>query len=778
MALNNPELLPIKEVFDYFAGELFAGMDEATRIFLLKTAFLPEIEPFSAQKLTGVPHAGQVLSELHEKNCFTERRFETESAYRYHPLFREFLIDRAHQHFSREEIHTIRHDAAAVLDELGRTESAVELLIEAQCWEEAAQLIIREAPVYITQGRSKTMLQWIGRLPIDRAEKTPYLFFWKGACQLCENPAESFESFKRAYQIFRERGDQVGLCLSWAAGADATLYSDFAYQDWIPALEEYMQLNPVFPNPGIEARVIASLFNAMSLQQPEHPRLPEMEARAYAYYCQPGALDFTVRLETGLYLVVFNLWFGEIVKARFIVDMLGDISCGAVVSDLTIITLKTTQALVDFFTASFVSCREAVFEAVKLSEETGISIWTCHVLGHGLAAALSDGDLAMADILLARLKDNLGRAGVMDVGYYHFGLAWRARAKGDLAGAYLNLEIAGSILAGLDNLPCHAVLHTSLAELCFRRGDDCSARKHLDMARAVGVRMRSRVVEFMCLVLEAEMELEQGREVVGIDLLCSAFALGRACGIVNTYWWQPEIMVRLCLKALQAGIETDYVRGLIRSRGLVPQKPPMDMEEWPWKVKIYSLGRFELYINGNLMRSSGKVQKKPLEMLKSLIVLGGSESREGQVADLLWPESDGDTAKNSLKITLHRLREMLGNERVVQIREGKLSLDQHQVWVDAWAFEEMLQTRGSDDRDDEYMRRAEKALCLYRGHFLDEDHDKPWTVTLRKRLRDRFKHAVVAQGNLWREKGAADRAVACYQRGLDVDDLAEEVYRC
>jgi len=777
---NDPGITPVKDVFDYFAGELFAGMDGATRDFLLKTAFLPEIALLPAQSLTGVPHAGRILSELHEKNCFTERRFETESIYRYHPLFREFLIDRAQQLFSEADIRAIRHDAAVALDASGRTENAVELLIEARCWEEAAGLIIREAPLYMAQGRSKTVLHWIGCLPLEIPEKIPYLFFWQGACRLSEDPADSFQDFKRAFQIFKTYGDQTGQCLSWAAGADATLYSDFAYQDWIPAIEEYMRQNPVFPSPEIEARVIASLFNAMSLQQPEHHRLREMEARAYAYFCQPGVLDFNVRLETGVYLVVYNLWAGEIAKARFVIDMLRDISRGITVSDLTTITLKTTQALVDFLSASFVSCREAVFEAVRLSEETGITIWLCHVLGHGLAAALSDRDLAMADILLARLKDNLGRGGAMDAGYYHFGLAWRARAQGDLADAYLNLQISFSILSKVDHLPCHAVVHISLAELCHRRGEQDEARKHLALAREVAAKMRSRVVEYCCLLLEAEMELELGREREGMDLLGSALALGRMCGIVNIYWWQPENMVRLCQAALRAGIETEYVRNLIRSRALVPQKPPIDIEEWPWAVKVYSLGRFELHINGNPVRFSGKVQKKPLEMLKSLIALGGAESREGQIADLLWPEADGDTAKNTLKITLHRLREILGSEKTIRIREGKLSLDKHQLWSDAWAFEELLSvatTTDSGDRGDGFVLQTEKALALYQGHFLDDDGGKPWTSALRKRLQDRFRLATVALGNLWRGRGNAGRAIACFQRGLDLDTFAEELYQ-
>ena len=59
--------------------------------------------------------------------------------------------------------------------------------------------------------------------------------------------------------------------------------------------------------------------------------------------------------------------------------------------------------------------------------------------------------------------------------------------------------------------------------------------------------------------------------------LRGAFALGREHGYLFFSWWHPSLMLPLCTKALEAGIETEYVRRLIRECGLFPEEPPQDL---------------------------------------------------------------------------------------------------------------------------------------------------------------------------------------------------------
>ena len=76
-----------REIFDYFATEIFGKSDREKQDFLLKTAFLPWVTVGIARRLTGDSLAAQILADLHKSQFFTERDKGPDPIYRYHPLF-------------------------------------------------------------------------------------------------------------------------------------------------------------------------------------------------------------------------------------------------------------------------------------------------------------------------------------------------------------------------------------------------------------------------------------------------------------------------------------------------------------------------------------------------------------------------------------------------------------------------------------------------------------------------------------------------------------------
>ena len=167
-------------------------------------------------------------------------------------------------------------------------------------------------------------------------------------------------------------------------------------------------------------------------------------------------------------------------------------------------------------------------------------------------------------------------------------------------------------------------------------------------------------------------------------------------------------------------------------------------------------------------------------MLKALIALGGKEVREDQISDALWPEADGDVAHESFATNLHRLRKLMGNEKALQLREGRLTLDERFCWVDAWAFERTLgqaDIRWKEKSKENAVRLVEKAMDLYKGPFLFRDIEQPWAAAMGERLRSKFLRSVGGLGQYWQEAGQWEKALDCYQKGLEVENLAEEFYQ-
>ena len=330
-------------------------------------------------------------------------------------------------------------------------------------------------------------------------------------------------------------------------------------------------------------------------------------------------------------------------------------------------------------------------------------------------------------------------------------------------------------LAELDGCPLDvATAHLTSAQIFHARGDAREARAALERALEIAQAIRSDYAEFMARLIEADLDLAGDREAEGLHALRTALALGRERGYVNCHVWIAADMARLCAHALRHGIEVEYARDLVRRRALVPETPPVDVETWPWPIKIFTLGRFEVQRDDAPVVFSRKVQRKPLALLKTVIAFGGRAVREDLVMDALWPEASGDAARMALASALHRLRGLLGHEAAIHRQEGQLSLDPRLCWVDVWAVEHLLTHREGTAVRDEHVR---KALALYRGPFLaGEENELPHAASLADGLRRRLLRQIT---RLARQHEPTDPTLAAewYEEALRVDPCAEDVSR-
>jgi DNA-binding SARP family transcriptional activator len=209
----------------------------------------------------------------------------------------------------------------------------------------------------------------------------------------------------------------------------------------------------------------------------------------------------------------------------------------------------------------------------------------------------------------------------------------------------------------------------------------------------------------------------------------------------------------------------------------------VELEAWPWPIKVYTLGRFDVLRDDEAVQVSGKVQKRPLALLRALIALGGEQVREERLADVLWPETDGDAAQQALSVTLHRLRRFLGNEDAVRRQAGCLSLDRRRCWSDVAALDRILShaeglcTNGSSHHWAEAARWTDRAVQLYTGDFLADDPDFPWATPFAERLRERLLRQVRKLAQHWEQNADWVKAAECYKRALDINACSEECCR-
>ncbi len=257
----------------------------------------------------------------------------------------------------------------------------------------------------------------------------------------------------------------------------------------------------------------------------------------------------------------------------------------------------------------------------------------------------------------------------------------------------------------------------------------------------------------------------------------------RLCSVAQ----RGQILVSVAVfELVESVIETEdmgqvdlkgFARPVVAYRVLRAKSAPPKIGTPSLPLKIYALGQFALLHDGKPVSLSRKVQKRPLDLLKLLVACGGHAIEASALMELLWPDADGDAAQASFDSTLYRLRKLIAIDGVITLAEGKLSLDHTKCWLDLWEFEDLLDRieRDADSKESESF--AKELLRLYVGHFLEKESQESWAISARDKIKAKFVRAVTHIGAQLEQGQQWPSAIALYSRALELDNLAEGLYR-
>ena len=774
-----------EEIVDYFGGEVFGQADPDTRSFLLASSFLPRMTAAMAHRLTGSARAGAILSALCRNNWFTQARGHGDPVYEYHSLFREFLLSRARAALPAEEIRRLQRSAAELLAENGQAEDAAGLLRECGDRDGLARIVLSQAPSLVAQGRYLTLGEWLRALPENMLDDVPWVRYWMGVCRMPFDQEESASHFENAFHAFRKRSDPAGSFLAWAGVVDSICYRhrDLSRLDpWIDIIDRMVTEYGGLPPGLIEVRVMSAMMMALGCRQPSYPAAEKWVDRCVSVARTSD--DPNVQVEALIGLSFFRVFGNDIAGAGWCIGVLTGLLKHRDVSHLSILRASKVMAVYANLISRHDRCLEIVSDGLRLADSSGIHFLDFSLYGEGVLASLHLGDAATANRYMGAMAAGLDAVGPWEANFYHFVAGWESLHRGDIAQASFHAGISLERGEGIGNHLVWALDCLLGAHVFDAAGDRSRACELLEEAHRLGIENRMDHIVFVCLLAKAFFSMRGGDGSSAEEALREGMRIGREKGYSCLYLWRPEFLATVAVKALEAGIEVEYVRELIRKNRLVPDLSALDLESWPWPVKVYTLGRFSLIVDGKVLPSARKSRHKPLLLLKSLIALGGRDVPEEQVGEILWPDADGDLAHQSLAKTLERLREMLGDDRAVLLRDGRLTLNNRHCWVDVWEFERTLGRTDTGRKPGarppergEVARLADKAIALYGGTFLPGETFCSCIVTYRERLRSKFLRAVVQAGRHWEQAGKWEKALACYQKGLEVDPLSEEMYR-
>ncbi|RKZ85604.1 MAG: hypothetical protein DRQ39_06910, partial [Gammaproteobacteria bacterium] len=723
----NPHLL-----FDYFVSEVFNIADEETQRLLVKTAWFPKMTVEMAIQLSGIKSASHILEKLVDKNFFTHRHGNKEIIYEYHPLFREFLLTESEKLLGDIELNVSKWNAAELLEKNQQIEAAIELYEQIEDWEKVAELIKKTARSLLNQGRNFILQDWLSKIPEQQLNNDPWLIYWLALATKDFAVQVSFPLFELALEQFKQTNDIAGIYLAWA-GATDSIRLDFdvnasQLDPWFKQLSDLRKTYPEFPSDQVEAEISATMFTALWWRQPQNKDLYYWRERTLiAAKTLPSENKY--KLWVNSVMILHHLFSGETLKAANLLNEIEQFVAEGSVPTNILIFLHIANLLLKWRRGEFDSAYNHVESALDIGEKSGFHHENFQLLALGASVALTEEKMTLA-------KQYIDRHEVIDHGVkgsrYHYVKSWYELFENNLEIAKFHGEKSVKIAdnAGVPFL--QALSYNGLASIYFAAGEHEKGKKYLAQGLAIAKKIHSVLNIYISKMLEARFNFLIGHYEQGIEELKVALIMGRERQYIGVSLLARKELAEMCVYALKEDIEVDYVKSIISKSSLTPPENVFEIDNWPWPIKIFCLGNgFEIQKNDQPIQTSRKAQKKPLSVIKALIAFGGHKVPEAKIIEALWPDSDGDTGHQSLATTLHRLRKLLGDD-VIDLKEGLLSLNKNNVWVDAWAFEHSVNNNNDD------VTNMEAAIILYKGQFLEEDRDSYWAIKLRGSLHNKY----------------------------------------
>ena len=202
-----------KDIFDYFAEEVFSRESVPTQKLLLSLSLLDSLPLDDCSKLFPDLRCSAQLPELVESNVFLTITGDSTSTeeYRFHPLFRDFLRRKLRSEIGKSGVAAERGRIANVFLSEGSWEKALPYLLDAENFDEAAKIMAERGSEWLAVGANATLEIFADRIPPQFMDCHPRLLLHLAEISRIRGETErSTALLQRAVRFLREQKDAVG----------------------------------------------------------------------------------------------------------------------------------------------------------------------------------------------------------------------------------------------------------------------------------------------------------------------------------------------------------------------------------------------------------------------------------------------------------------------------------------------------------------------------------------------------------------------------------------
>jgi ATP/maltotriose-dependent transcriptional regulator MalT/DNA-binding SARP family transcriptional activator len=792
-----PDLVEIlrqseRDIFDYFAEEVFADEPEDVQHLLLRISLLDRVETGIVNKVYPEANSRSILPALVRRNVFmTVASDERGEEYRLHPLFKAFLRRRLRAEMGRTGLAAEHKRYADYFLERGAWEQAMSHLLEAEDFERAAEVIAQHGNEWIASGALSSLVSSAEALPDAVIEAHPRALAHRAeVARLRGEYDAALSHFRRAATLLHKQNDKQGeaealhsLATIARRRGDCTLaftYLDRAVEltdehsivrikcgntrglcltaigEWTAAEREFREALQFAEERNDEhyARLIAHNLGLPSLLRGDFgealrwlrrmlrdgKNLPPMPQEATAHlnmarcYLYRGDIEASEKhLESVLeYCQLFNL----VVSLAEAFETYGNLHRER---------------------GDAVRAAEFYERAARAYDEAGIDLVRCELLEEQAVLNLQLGNLAAARSLLDRLVEA------------------RVAASNEM----------GSRTAML-----------SRGRVLLAQNDHEAARRDLEPALFYFHEQGLYYYEAQASIALAACDQVEGREVEMLDHLRRTLDL--AARYDYEYWLQREVLNNPRLFAQPEAAELlppDVREQLAASAGRVVQKEAQESRliemaaavalQPVTDLTINMLGPVEIFRDpARPLAADAWTTKRARDILCFIASRRHRRASKDTIIDTFWGESDFEAVEKNFHPTVSHIRKALNSNQPLKqnfllYRDGDYQLSPNfSYYIDTEEFDRLVAEGETARRAREFDRciaSYEAAIAVYRGDFMQGCYDD-WVEEQRSYYREQHLRMLEALAAVAQKTQDWTRSLHLAQEILRNDPFREDVH--
>lgn len=210
-----------------------------------------------------------------------------------------------------------------------------------------------------------------------------------------------------------------------------------------------------------------------------------------------------------------------------------------------------------------------------------------------------------------------------------------------------------------------------------------------------------------------------------------------------------------------------------------PPPLPTDPAACTATLSVQMLDGFQMWVDARPVQ--GLPHGKARALLIFLLLNRRRPLSRARLCSLFWPEAEPGAARNSLHVTLHRLRQHLHEPTLLHHGDDGYQIrTAGEAWIDAEQFAlhaEMAEQEDCAGHAQEAMTHYELAAMLYRTDLVDGHEADPALMAHSQALRDRLNQVLERLSCLREERGDWHGCLRVTLRHLELDECNEAAHR-